>query len=93
MLILSTSLFSQLKTLREKFIFKIVPMLNPDGVIVGNYRCSLSGKEGPESPVQECCEGRFSDNLARQDAHSQVRALSTDAIHIANRLSFGAALA
>ncbi|CAM9194930.1 unnamed protein product [Ectocarpus fasciculatus] len=29
--------------LRDKFIFKIVPMLNPDGVIVGNYRCSLAG--------------------------------------------------
>jgi murein tripeptide amidase MpaA len=31
------------QTLRNKFVFKIVPMLNPDGVIVGNYRCSLSG--------------------------------------------------
>lgn len=29
--------------LRNRFVFKIVPMLNPDGVIVGNYRCSLSG--------------------------------------------------
>ncbi|KAA0183579.1 Cytosolic carboxypeptidase 2 [Fasciolopsis buskii] len=29
--------------LRANFVFKIVPMLNPDGVIVGNYRCSLSG--------------------------------------------------
>jgi len=29
--------------LRNKFVFKIVPMLNPDGVINGNYRCSLSG--------------------------------------------------
>ncbi|KAL4449715.1 hypothetical protein ABPG74_008088 [Tetrahymena malaccensis] len=29
--------------LREHFIFKIIPMLNPDGVIHGNYRCSLSG--------------------------------------------------
>uniref|UniRef100_A0A8C4PWW5 Peptidase M14 domain-containing protein n=1 Tax=Eptatretus burgeri TaxID=7764 RepID=A0A8C4PWW5_EPTBU len=29
--------------LREGFLFKIVPMLNPDGVIVGNYRCSLTG--------------------------------------------------
>lgn len=29
--------------LRDKFIFKIIPMLNPDGVIHGNYRCSLAG--------------------------------------------------
>jgi hypothetical protein len=29
--------------LRNKFIFKVVPMLNPDGVINGNYRCSLAG--------------------------------------------------
>ena len=31
------------KILRDNFVFKIVPMLNPDGVIVGNYRCSLAG--------------------------------------------------
>lgn len=31
------------RMLREKFIFKIIPMLNPDGVINGNYRCSLAG--------------------------------------------------
>jgi murein tripeptide amidase MpaA len=29
--------------LRDNFVFKIVPMLNPDGVIQGNYRCSLAG--------------------------------------------------
>ena len=29
--------------LRSVCIFKIVPMMNPDGVIHGNYRCSLSG--------------------------------------------------
>jgi murein tripeptide amidase MpaA len=29
--------------LRNNFIFKIIPMLNPDGVISGNYRCSLAG--------------------------------------------------
>lgn len=33
------------KVLREKFVFKIVPMLNPDGVINGNYRCSLAGAD------------------------------------------------
>ena len=29
--------------LRKNFIFKIIPMLNPDGVILGNYRCNLNG--------------------------------------------------
>ena len=33
------------KALREHFVFKIVPILNPDGVINGNYRCSLSGQD------------------------------------------------
>ena len=31
------------KILRDNFVFKVVPMLNPDGVINGNYRCSLAG--------------------------------------------------
>jgi hypothetical protein len=31
--------------LREVFVFKIVPMINPDGVACGNYRCSLSGND------------------------------------------------
>eukprot|EP00466_Bigelowiella_natans_P003937 jgi/Bigna1/36419/e_gw1.14.23.1 len=29
--------------LRNNIVFKVVPMLNPDGVINGNYRCSLAG--------------------------------------------------
>jgi murein tripeptide amidase MpaA len=29
--------------LRRNFVFKIIPMINVDGVIYGNYRCSLSG--------------------------------------------------
>uniref|UniRef100_A0A6U2EXJ2 Peptidase M14 domain-containing protein n=1 Tax=Chlamydomonas euryale TaxID=1486919 RepID=A0A6U2EXJ2_9CHLO len=33
------------KLLRDSFVFKLVPMLNPDGVIVGNYRCSLAGQD------------------------------------------------
>lgn len=33
------------KKLRHKFIFKLIPMLNPDGVIVGNTRSSLTGKD------------------------------------------------
>ncbi|XP_027889195.1 cytosolic carboxypeptidase 1 isoform X2 [Xiphophorus couchianus] len=31
--------------LREAYNFKIVPMLNPDGVVNGNHRCSLSGED------------------------------------------------
>ena len=29
--------------LRKHFVFRIIPMLNPDGVVYGNYRCSLIG--------------------------------------------------
>ena len=29
--------------LRSKYIFKVIPMINPDGVIFGNYRTNLSG--------------------------------------------------
>ncbi|XP_045351691.1 cytosolic carboxypeptidase 3 isoform X3 [Leopardus geoffroyi] len=36
---------SDAQLLRDTFIFKVVPMLNPDGVIVGNYRCSLAGQD------------------------------------------------
>ena len=33
------------ESLRKLFVFKIVPMLNPDGVIVGNTRCNLAGAD------------------------------------------------
>lgn len=33
----------QAKYLRDKYIFKIIPMVNPDGVIYGNFRCNLAG--------------------------------------------------
>ena len=33
------------ETLRETFEFRIFPMLNPDGVINGNYRCNLAGND------------------------------------------------
>eukprot|EP01038_Epipyxis_sp_PR26KG_P005033 gene5033-7023_t len=38
-----TSDTSQAKLLRQVYVIFIVPMLNPDGVIYGNNRCSLAG--------------------------------------------------
>ena len=38
-----TSDLIEAQALRKLYIFKVIPMLNPDGVINGNYRCSLSG--------------------------------------------------
>ncbi|KAJ8411333.1 hypothetical protein AAFF_G00173390 [Aldrovandia affinis] len=43
--------------LRDSFLFKLVPMLNPDGVIVGNSRCSLAGSDlnrSYKSVLREC---------------------------------------
>lgn len=31
------------KELCNKFVFKLVPMLNPDGVVSGCQRCNLAG--------------------------------------------------
>jgi len=39
--LLSQSEFA--KSLRRKYLFKIVPMINPDGVVRGNYRFSAAG--------------------------------------------------
>jgi murein tripeptide amidase MpaA len=33
------------RDLRAKLIFKIIPFLNPDGVMVGNYRVSMAGSD------------------------------------------------
>lgn len=31
--------------LRENFVFKVIPMMNPDGVFLGNNRCNLIGQD------------------------------------------------
>eukprot|EP00347_Sterkiella_histriomuscorum_P016106 403354471 len=36
---------SMARQLRSKFIFKIIPMINPDGVVFGNFRTCFLGKD------------------------------------------------
>ena len=35
----------QAKQLRKRVVFKIVPMINTDGVIIGNYRTGMCGND------------------------------------------------
>ncbi|NXI94423.1 CBPC2 carboxypeptidase, partial [Psophia crepitans] len=44
--------------LRQLFVFKVVPMLNPDGVVVGNSRCSLAGRD-PNRAYGTALRGSF----------------------------------
>jgi hypothetical protein len=43
--LLSTLTSPAATPLRKAFVFRIVPMLNPDGVVFGNYRCSQLGSD------------------------------------------------
>ncbi|XP_074442615.1 cytosolic carboxypeptidase 2 isoform X2 [Larus michahellis] len=46
------------RLLRRLFVFKVVPMLNPDGVVVGNSRCSLAGQD-PNRAYGTALQGSF----------------------------------
>lgn len=40
-----TGFSPEAQLLRSQLVIKIIPMLNPDGVVSGNYRCSLAGTD------------------------------------------------
>lgn len=62
------------RVLRQQFIFKVVPMLNPDGVINGNTRVSLAGwdlNRKWSNPIEQLFPTIY--HLKRQLAHFQTR--------------------
>ena len=61
-----TSDSQEAQELRRKNVFKVVPMLNPDGVVAGNYRTSASGNDLNRQFIDPC------PNL-----HPEVSALRT----------------
>lgn len=52
--------------LRKNFIFKIVPMANPDGVFLGNNRCNLIGQD-----LNRCW------NIATEFSHPTIVAIKS----------------
>ena len=73
--------------LRESFEFWILPMVNPDGIIAGNYRCNAQGKDmnrcffaddDPEAKLRltevELLRGFFEEHfsLEDQDKHKNL---------------------
>ena len=71
--------------LRDRFIFKVVPMLNPDGCIVGNTRCSLAARDlnrQYKSVIKEAFPSVFNvKTLVRRLVGSSHFQISTVSVH------------
>ena len=37
--------FINIQFVKTIFFFQIIPMMNPDGVVIGNSRCNVSGAD------------------------------------------------
>lgn len=70
--------------LRKNYIFKIFPIINPDGVILGNYRCNLAGADlnrrciQPSMALHTCIYG------FKKVLHSLASVPSTNVIRSTN---------
>jgi murein tripeptide amidase MpaA len=59
------------KQLRKRIVFKIIPILNVDGVVAGNYRCSFAGLDinrmfGPSANKRLNPESNLVKELAKE---------------------------
>lgn len=61
--------------LRRKFVFKVVPILNPDGVAAGNYRMDTRGVN--LNRTYQCPDPDF---------HPTVHAVRSLAVHFAEKV-------
>ena len=78
-----TSSDSIAETLRQRYVFYVVPMLNPDGVCLGNYRCSLGGSDlnrewSAPDPVEHAGVYAVRQLLTRLQANGTLIVLSID---------------
>ncbi|KAL4469431.1 hypothetical protein ABPG74_004684 [Tetrahymena malaccensis] len=68
--------------LRQHYVFKIIPMINPDGVIHGNNRCSLAGIDlnrkwrNPHKKLHPCIN--YIKNMIKKNLHVRETKLLVD---------------
>ena len=78
--------------LRKNFIFKIIPMLNPDGVIRGNYRMNLLGKDlnrmWTEPDIKTCPTVYYSHQMIQKTLNSRDIYLFCDFHGHSNKQNF-----
>ena len=62
------------KQLRDHFVFKLVPSLNPDGVVVGNQRVNLSGADLNRRRTLHGAVGAHGTCVGHAHAHARAHA-------------------
>jgi cytosolic carboxypeptidase protein 2/3 len=75
--------------LRKQIVFKIIPMMNPDGVIHGHYRTSLSGSDlnrrwkcVNKVPPHPLTPAPLPNPLRHEKARQTIRQRAQDRVHL-----------